>query len=105
MQIDPKLTEWDGPLFLKRYKYYYGDTLALVIEDESSQDYATISVNLDHPLQNEFSCFIDTNNCPWAERLLKEMKVGQPTGIYVESGFCEYPLYFIDIEKIPEGGD
>ena len=41
--------------------------------------------------------FIDTNNCPGAEEMLKEIgakpytKFGSP--VTIRSGFCEYPLY------------
>lgn len=43
---------------------------------------------------------VDTNNCPWAESLIKRLKIGTPTGNYVRSGFCMYPLYAFDTDRI-----
>ena len=45
---------------------------------------------------------IDTNNCEWAEKFIKENELGTPTGIMGYSGFCEYPLYLFDTSKIRE---
>ena len=44
--------------------------------------------------------YIDTNNCPWAEDFLIDNDFGIPTGEYKASGFCVYPLYQLDLEKI-----
>lgn len=44
--------------------------------------------------------YIDTNNCSWAEDFLVDNDFGLPTGEYKASGFCIYPLYQLDLEKI-----
>ena len=44
--------------------------------------------------------YIDTNNCPWAENFLVDNDFGLPTGEYKVSGFCIYPLYQLDLERI-----
>ena len=46
--------------------------------------------------------YIDTNNCPWAEEFLKENGLAEDTGTTGISGFCEYPLYKIFLEKMYE---
>lgn len=65
--------------------------------------FATITLN--HAglrgLSRNVSC-VDTNNCPWAESLIKRLKIGEPTGHYLHSGFCSYPVYKFDLSKIAE---
>ena len=45
---------------------------------------------------------VDTNNCPWAPALIKRLGIGKPTGDYLHSGFCTYPVYEFDMQKIAE---
>lgn len=52
-------------------------------------------------LKRNVSC-VDTNNCPWAPALIKRLGIGKPTGHYVYSGFCAFPVYSFDIDKVRE---
>ena len=45
--------------------------------------------------------YIDTNNCDFTDQLL-EQGIAQPTGFTKHSGFCEYPLWVFDEEKLKE---
>lgn len=45
---------------------------------------------------------IDTNNCPWAEELIKRYKLGEKTGYSLRSGFCDYPVYRFNMDKVKE---
>ena len=65
--------------------------------------FATLTVNLPglRGTSRNVSC-VDTNNCPWAPALIKRLKIGKPTGHYLDSGFCSYPVYEFDVEKIAE---
>ena len=60
---------------------------------------AVITVNLGDLLKKNMA-YIDTNNCPWAEDFLIDNDFGTPTGEYKASGFCVYPLYQLDLERI-----
>lgn len=76
--------------------------MMLRVENEQVEDPFTIlTVNLDEPFsQTEKSAFLDTNNNPWAEKFVKQNKIAKDeyqTGI---SGFCRYPLYTFDLEKL-----
>ena len=94
-------------LFFKLRKYSCNDRYQIqayeYIKDdggETSYPYASITVNLPfselpEPKLHGFYCFIDTNNCPWAEQLLLDTGIGIPTGQWQTSGFCNYPVYFI----------
>ena len=62
---------------------------------------ADITVNvfgIDVTPQN-FSC-VDTNNCPWATKLIEELNIGIPVGAGLGSGFCVYPVYKFDRKAI-----
>lgn len=55
--------------------------------------FATITVNLNWPVQDQDHAFIDTNNCPWAEEFLCDNGIAEFAGVTGKSGFCTYPLY------------
>lgn len=88
---------------IERAEYRNNKALALSLYDaEDGCPYATLTVNLpDSAALAENEAYIDTNNCPWAEALILENKLGNPTGRYGRSGFCMYPLYSFDLSKIP----
>ena len=46
--------------------------------------------------------FIDTNNHPNAEKFIKKYGLGEFTGRYGFSGYCCYPIYKIDLDKLKE---
>lgn len=81
--------------------YTHGDNLALTLYTKEGEPYAVITVNLDGVLLPNMA-YIDTNNCRWAEDFIKKYELGKPTGKYGESGFCRYPLYIMDFDKINE---
>lgn len=80
--------------------YYCGDNLAIRLITEDGEPFAILSVNLpEWTLPNNIA-FVDTNNCPWAEKFISDNKLGRPTGITGTSGYCTYPLYRFDMEKL-----
>ena len=86
-------------IWLSRSKYRNNDTLA-VMADYIEGPFAVLTVNLDDPLQDEEYAYIDINNCPWAEDFIVDNDLGTFTGEYGYSGWCEYPLYHFNIDKI-----
>ena len=55
---------------------------------------ATLTTNVDgiEYFEEECSC-LDTNNCPWAEKFVEENDLGVFDGVYLNSGYCMYPVY------------
>ena len=45
---------------------------------------------------------LDTNNCSWAVDFIKKYGLGEETGRTVRSGYCEYPVVKLNVEKIKE---
>ena len=71
------------------------------IEDNFEEPFATLTVNL-RKLNTNNQAFVDTNNCPWAEKFIQENKLGVFKGILESSGYCVYPLYSFDMERLEE---
>lgn len=85
-----------------RATYSNNDTLAVLLETEEGEPFATITVNIMDDVANGEYQYVDTNNCPWAPKFIEENGLGSPTGIMGFSGFCQYPLFRFNLEQIPE---
>lgn len=88
----------DYNIALQTSKYDNGNLAVMLIDTETGEDYAVLTVNLGTKLSGENMAYIDTNNFPEAEQFIKENNLGEPTGITRQSGFCEYPLYNLNLE-------
>ena len=81
-------------------RYCYKNNLAIGLVTETGAPFAILTVNLaEWRLPND-KAFVDTNNCPWAEKFIADNKLGKPTGITGTSGYCTYPQYRFDMEKL-----
>lgn len=83
-------------------KYFCNDNLCLELFEVESGPFARMTVNLDEKLDGNMA-YIDTNNCKWATDFIERYSLGKDTGKRRESGWCTYPLYEIDLDKIKEG--
>lgn len=92
--------EWD--LTLVRSHYNYGGGLAVMANIPEGECFAVLTVNISDRVLSNMSAFVDTNNCPWAEKFLIENNIAIPTGITETSGFCIYPLYIFNLTKLQE---
>ena len=102
MKYRTPFSEYD--VTLKRSTYQTNKTLAVCMFDETDgSPVATITVNIDDLFvkANAEEAFVDTNNCPGIEQFLIENDIAEPVGIYGMSGYCTYPLYRFNIDKIP----
>lgn len=72
-------------------------------EIRAIEAFGTLTVNLpdfDWIADNE--AFLDTNNYPYAENFVRDHKLAVPTGRMARSGYCLYPLYRFDLERLRE---
>ena len=102
MQIKSAWTNGSYEVFLKIHRYVNNQNLAiqiLVDEGHYYEPYGMLTVNLSETLPEDMA-YVDTNNIQNAEELIKEYKLGEPTGKTCRSGFCEYPLYKFDLEAV-----
>lgn len=81
-------------------KYYNNKTLAIMlVEAETGECFADLTVNIDGVAGGNFA-YVDTNNNDWAVKFIEENKLGINTGAVGFSGFCSYPLFAFDEDKI-----
>ena len=81
-------------------KYCKGDRLAIMLNSMNEGPFTSLTVNLPEIVIKENQAFVDTNNCTWAPEFIEQYSLGKATGEYGESGFCRYPLYEFDMDKI-----
>ncbi len=87
-------------LVAKTANYSNNGSLAVMLETDEGEPFATLTVNLaDGVAESEYQ-YVDTNNCSWAEEFIKKNKLGEPTGMMGFSGFCQYPLYRFNLEAL-----
>ena len=70
-------------------------------EDGYPEPFADVTVNIDAPAPN-YCGYLDTNNLSNVERFVCENDLGEFTGLTGRSGFCEYPLYLFNVDKLRE---
>ena len=75
--------------------------LAFSVEGDEITDYWNDVTVWVQPVESPFA-YVDTNNgSSWGvEELLKKNGIAEPTGGYAGSGFCSYPLYKFNWDKI-----
>lgn len=79
-------------------QYYPNHNIGLQLIDPKEGPYAVATVNIAE-LPKGYAA-LDTNNLPEIEDIMFIYGLGEPTGIYLTSGYCEYPVYKLDIKEI-----
>lgn len=69
-------------------------------EDDYFEPWTDITVNLFGPISDKNCAFVDINNCPDIVRFLEENELAAPTGKSRQSGWCFYPEYRFDMDKV-----
>ena len=78
--------------------------LAVFLDELTSagrEPYCALTGSFGEFLGIKNSAYIDTNNCGFAEQLLKP-EIAQATGLYKTSGFCRYPLWIFSEKFLKE---
>ena len=78
--------------------YTANDNLYVGLEDEDGELW-DMTVNFGVKLPHN-QAYIDTNNFRDAAIIIPNMKLGKFIGKVGYSGFCKYPLYEFDMEKL-----
>lgn len=71
------------------------------VDGEYPEPFADLTVNISAPCP-DYCGYVDTNNCPELEGFIEKHGLGEFTGLMGNSGFCSYPLYLFDPEKLRE---
>ena len=98
-------TDWK--ITFKVSSYANNGNLAISMidwNDGYAEPYASLTVNLgdrgDTLPMNQ--AYVDTNNLSGIEAWIQKTGIGKFTGHVKPSGFCVYPLYEFDLEKIAQ---
>ena len=95
----------DYDVEVKTAKYADNGNLAVQLYDASDGcPFARLTVNLGKKLKDGMA-YLDTNNCPWAEDFVIENGLGEETGDIGMSGYCFYPLYKFNVERMVASND
>lgn len=81
--------------------YSYGNNLALQLYDAYGEPLCSMTTNFGKDLPFGYS-YVDTNNLPEIEEFIKEYGLGAPTGKFMQSGYCSYPLYKFNMGVLNE---
>ena len=88
-----------------RDNYVNNQSLAVMLLEKNGEPFADLTVNIDDGIADETMAYVDTNNNKWAEKFIVDNGLGIKMGIEGFSGFCSYPLYKFDIDKIASYDD
>ena len=83
--------------------YVHGGGMALELlfqSDDDLEPYSNLTVNISSVPLGPDCAYVDTNNLPSAEAMIKQYNLGKPTGRIGCSGYCTYPEYRFDMEKV-----
>ena len=91
VQLDIQIYQNNGRIFIG----------LITNEDGYPESFASVTVNIDAPAPN-YCGYLDTNNLSNVERFVHENDLGEFTGFMSRSGYCEYPLYLFNVDKLRE---
>lgn len=94
--------EYDVSLEISRYLNNGCIYIGLVTNEEGfPEPYGDLTVNLEGRVP-DYCGYVDLNNMPELEKFMEENDLGEFTGLTKRSGFCEYPLYMFNVDKLRE---
>lgn len=102
----PLKTQWGSIEYVQLEINHYVNNGCMYIglvtwEDGFPEPYGCVTVNLNEKAP-DYCGYVDTNNMPELENFIKEHELGTFTGLIKQSGFCKYPLYMFDVERLRE---
>ena len=89
-------------VFLETGEYQADGSPAVELYTGDGDLIAVITVCLDDPYLEAGESYVDTNNCPWAPDFIREYSLGEQTGKNGQSGYCTYPVFRFDMERLKE---
>lgn len=90
--------EYDLSFIVTEYENNKNAAILVMCEDGP---YCTLTTNI-NKLAKEQACYDMNNNGPEFYHWLISNKFISPTGLVVHSGWCEYPIVTLNIEKFKE---
>lgn len=69
--------------------------------EDGFEPYGDLTVNLGEKAP-DYCAYVDTNNMQNVEKFIEDNDLGEFTGLTQRSGFCEFPLYMFNVDKLRE---
>lgn len=99
IKVESYGNKYEVSLFVS--SYLANNNMAIEMITNDGEPFSSLTVNLDFLMPGY--AFIDTNNNPDnIEEIIKKTGIATPTGTVKQSGFCQYPLYEFDMDKLKE---
>ena len=70
-------------------------------EDGCEELFGDVTVNLSFEAP-DYCGYLNVNDMPDIEKFITENELGEFTGFTQRSGYCEYPLYMFNVDKLRE---
>ncbi|MBR0420292.1 MAG: DUF4313 domain-containing protein [Erysipelotrichaceae bacterium] len=89
--------EYELAFYVSSYSSNGNMAIKLILPNEEDV-WGDLTVNLDLLIPGY--AFVDTNNNPGIEKVIEKYGFAKPTGTTRTNGFCEYPLYEFNLDKM-----
>ena len=107
--MEPKTMEYQAPwgtetvqLEINSYMNNNGLYIGMLSKEEDGfEPYGDMTVNLTEKAP-DYCAYLDTNNLSGIEKFVVDNDLGEFTGFTQRSGFCEFPLYMFNVDKLRE---
>lgn len=99
-------SRWSGkvPVTLEINTYLNNNCLYIGLVEQTEgypEPFGDLTVNLGGKCP-DYCGYVDINNMPELESFIEEYELGEFTGLVGHSGFCTYPLYLFNVNKLRE---
>ena len=88
-------------LELEINSYTDNNRMYIGLVEPDGEHFADLTVNISAPCP-DYCGYVDTSKCPELEAFIEKHGLGEFTGLMGGSGFCSYPLYLFNPEKLRE---
>lgn len=100
--LSPYSGETQVMLDIQQYANNGRIAISLITNEEGYPElFGCLTVNIDEPAP-DYCGYLDTNNLSNAEKFVTENGLGEFTGFTGGSGYCKYPLYLFNVDKLRE---
>ena len=88
-------------VFFTLARYSMNNNLCINMVEVNEGPWSTLTTNFDVVLAPD-EAFVDTNNNTGIDKILVANGIAEPTGKGIQSGFCTYPLFKFNLDKVEE---
>lgn len=102
VELTPEVVLYNSIDYMGKPQFNLG--IRLYCKDSGSlEPYANLTVNFHEFIGMKNCAYIDTNNCPFANEILKT-GIARDMGVTKQSGYCTYPLWEFDKKFLQQIG-